>query len=189
MLKLKSFAVPVAFSMLLLFAGYQASTEHEEIEGHMEPQINKAVCVLHPTENSDVRGIVTFTRSDSGIVVKAEVWGLPPGPGKHGFHIHEFGDCTSPDATSAGGHFNPEDKKHGAPWDEERHVGDLGNLTADKDGRAHLRMVDTVIRFSGHRSIIGKAVVIHEDEDDFTTQPTGDAGARVACGVIGVAED
>ncbi len=188
MLKLKSIFIPAAFLLPFLFTGCQTGVEREAVEDHMEPQIRKAVSVLHPTEGFDVSGTVTFTKSDAGIVVEADVRGLPPGPGKHGFHIPEFGDCTSPDATSAGGHFNPEDTKHGAPWDEERHVGDLGNLEADKDGRAYLKMVDTVISFSGHRSIIGKAVVIHEEEDDFTTQPTGAAGARTACGVIGIAE-
>jgi len=185
---LLSVAMLFAFLLPFLFTGCQSGVEQENAEDQTEPQIKKAVAVMHPTEGFDVSGTVTFTKSDAGIVVEAEISGLPSGPGKHGFHIHEFGDCTSPDATSAGGHFNPEGKEHGAPWDEERHVGDLGNLTADEDGSAYLRMVDTVISFSGHRSIIGKAVVIHEGEDDFTTQPTGAAGARVACGVIGIAK-
>jgi len=147
---------------------------------------NKAVCVLHPTEGNNVKGVVTFTRTDTGIKIVADVEGLTEG--KHGFHIHQYGDCSKPDGTSAGGHFNPEDKKHGAPTDTERHVGDLGNLDAGADGRAHYERVDNVITFSGEHSIIGRGIIVHAGEDDLTSQPTGAAGARVACGVIGIAK-
>ncbi len=148
--------------------------------------VEKAVCVLHPTEGSDASGTVTFTRSGSSITVEADIEGLTPG--LHGFHIHEYGDCSAPDATSAGGHFNPDDSEHGGPNDEERHVGDLGNIEAGEDGRATFELTDTVISFTGPNSIIGRAVVVHENEDDLTSQPTGDAGGRLACGIIGVAE-
>ncbi|MFW6371606.1 MAG: superoxide dismutase family protein, partial [Bacteroidota bacterium] len=142
--------------------------------------------VLHPTEGNNVSGTVTFTRNGSSIKVVAEIEGLTPG--LHGFHIHEYGDCSAPDATSAGGHFNPDDSDHGGPNDEERHVGDLGNIEAGEDGRARLELTDTVISFTGPNSVIGRAVVVHEKEDDLTSQPTGDAGGRLACGIIGVAE-
>lgn len=148
--------------------------------------VEQAICVLHPTEGNDVRGTVTFTRNGSSIKVEAELEGLTPG--KHGFHIHEKGDCSAADATSAGGHFNPDDSDHGGPNDQERHVGDLGNIEAGEDGRATLQMEDSVITFSGANSIIGRAVVVHADEDDLTSQPTGNAGGRLACGVIGVVE-
>ena len=148
--------------------------------------VNKAVCVLHATEGNNVQGVVTFTRTDSGIKVVADLEGLTEG--KHGFHIHQYGDCSNPDGTSAGGHFNPGNKNHGAPADTERHVGDLGNLEAGADGKAHLESVDSLITFSGDHSIIGRAIIVHAGEDDLTSQPTGDAGGRVACGVIGIAE-
>lgn len=153
----------------------------------MEPEVmvNKAVCVLHPTEGNHVQGIVTFTRDGSNIKIVADIDGLTPG--KHGFHIHQWGDCSKPDGTSAGGHFNPENKDHGGPNDVDRHVGDLGNITADDTGHAHLEMEDNIISFSGTHSIIGRGIVVHAGEDDLKTQPTGDAGARVACGVIGIA--
>ncbi len=151
-----------------------------------EQEIEKAICVLHPTEGNEVRGTVTFTRNGSTINVVAELEGLTPG--MHGFHIHEKGDCSASDATSAGGHFNPDDSQHGGPDDEERHVGDLGNIEAGEDGSARLELEDSVISFSGENSIIGRAVVVHAGEDDLTSQPTGDAGGRLACGVIGVAE-
>ncbi len=166
----------------------QEVAENQEMNVSEEPvqEIEKAICVLHPTEGNDVKGTVTFTRNGSSIRVVAELEGLTPG--KHGFHIHEKGDCSAPDGTSAGGHLNPDGSKHGGPEDEERHVGDLGNIEAGDDGNAHLELEDSVISFSGENSIIGRAVVVHAGEDDLTSQPTGDAGGRVACGVIGVAE-
>jgi len=148
--------------------------------------VTKAVAVLHPTEGNKVDGTITFTKVANGIEIVADVQGLSPG--KHGFHIHEFGDCSAPDATSAGGHFNPENMPHGAPTDKERHVGDLGNLVADSEGNAHYERVDGQIAFAGAHSIIGLAVIVHQGEDDFTSQPTGNAGPRVACGVIGIAQ-
>ena len=148
--------------------------------------VNKAVCVLHPTEGNNVKGVVTFTRTDAGIKIVADVEGLTEG--KHGFHIHQYGDCTKPDGTSAGGHFNPDNKEHSGPNAEERHVGDLGNLEAGPDGRAHYERVDNVIKFSGEHSIIGRGIIVHAGNDDLESQPTGAAGARVACGVIGIAK-
>jgi Cu-Zn family superoxide dismutase len=153
--------------------------------GEEEMNIEKAVCVLHPTAGYEVKGTVVFTKSDTGIVIRAEMEGLEPG--KHGFHIHELGDCSDPEGKSAGGHFNPYDKRHGAPGDNERHVGDLGNIYADSTGKASLNMIDTVISLNGSNSIIGRAVIVHQGEDDLVSQPTGNAGARVACGIIGIA--
>lgn len=148
---------------------------------------SRAVAVLHPTEGSDARGTVTFIRTQNGIRISADVEGLSPG--QHGFHIHEFGDCTAPDGTSAGGHFNPEGNPHGAPSDTERHVGDLGNLSADESGMGHYERTDSHITFEGPHSIIGRGVIVHANEDDLTTQPTGNAGPRMACGVVGVAQE
>ncbi|MDP4187695.1 MAG: superoxide dismutase family protein [Bacteroidota bacterium] len=148
--------------------------------------IQKAVCVLYPTENNQVSGIVTFTRVANGIKIVADVQGLTKG--RHGFHIHECGDCSSSDAISAGGHFNPEGQSHGSPNDKIRHAGDMGNLQADDTGKAHLEYIDHVISFSGRNSIIGRSVIIHMSEDDLKSQPTGNAGSRVACGVIGISK-
>ena len=161
--------------------GYDEAMAHEHAEGG----ITNAVAVLNPTEGSEVRGVVTFAKSDAGISVVADLTGLEPGA--HGFHIHEFGDCSAADGTSAGGHFNPGGMEHGAPTDEHRHVGDLGNITADESGAAHYEFVDSQIAFTGPNSILGRGVIVHAGEDDLTSQPTGAAGARVACGVVGVA--
>jgi Cu-Zn family superoxide dismutase len=148
--------------------------------------VNRGICVLHPTAGSNVSVTVSFTNSDSGVVVVVNLIGLTEG--KHGFHIHEYGDCSRPDGTPAGGHFNPYQEKHGAPSDRHRHVGDLGNVLAESTGIARERRVDPLIQLNGPHSIIGRAVIVHADEDDLTTHPTGAAGARVACGVIGIAE-
>jgi len=145
------------------------------------------VAVLHPTEGNEVHGIVTFTKEEGWVRVVADIEGLTTG--KHGFHIHEFGDCSSPDGKSAGGHFNPEGKQHGGPDGAERHVGDLGNIEADDSGKAHYNRVDSHVALGGANSIIGRGVIIHAKADDMTSQPTGAAGARLACGVIGVAKE
>ncbi len=150
-----------------------------------DQQVVKAVAVLHPTAGNKVMGVVTFTKVEDGIKVVADIEGLTPG--LHGFHVHQYGDCSAPNGDSAGGHFNPEGMPHGAPTSHERHVGDLGNVTADKDGKAHLEWVDKLMSFEGRDSIIGRGLIVHAMADDLVSQPAGNAGPRVACGVIGVA--
>jgi Cu-Zn family superoxide dismutase len=145
---------------------------------------DQAIAVLHPTQGSDVHGTVRFVQEKDGVRIVADVEGLTQG--KHGFHVHETGNCSSPDAESAGGHFNPTGKQHGAPSDKERHAGDFGNITAGADGRAHYEMTDRMMQLSGPHSIIGRAVIVHANPDDLKSQPTGNAGARLACGVIGI---
>ena len=130
-----------------------------------------------------VKGTVEFKEVDDGVEVTANLEGLKPG--NHGFHIHEKGDCSAPDAASAGGHFNPSKHKHGAPDAAEHHEGDLGNLTADKSGKATTTLTMKGITLGeGDTSIVGKGFIIHEKADDMKTQPTGNAGDRVGCGVI-----
>lgn len=142
----------------------------------------EARAVLNPTKGNRAQGYVTFKQVEGGVLIVADVDYLEPG--KHGFHIHEYGDCSAPDGSSAGGHFNPKNTKHGAPDAVERHVGDLGNLAADGKGHAHYERVDTVISLEGPDSIIGRSVIVHANADDYHTQPTGNAGGRIACGVI-----
>lgn len=152
--------------------------------GKNDPTANVIATVwLSAASSSNVRGLVNFIRqSDGRVRVYASVTGLTPG--KHGFHIHEKGDCSAPDASSAGGHFNPTGMPHGGPHDTQRHVGDFGNLEADESGTAHYSRVFSDIPFDGDRSVIGRAVIVHAQPDDMKTQPTGNAGGRVACGVI-----
>lgn len=154
--------------------------EPETAFGQSKPQ--KAKAILKPTKNSQVHGVVLFSALADGVKIVADVDGLTPG--NHGFHIHEKGDCSAADGSSAGGHFNPDNKKHGAPDSAIRHVGDLGNLEADETGHAHYERIDTVIALDGPHSIIGRSIIVHTDPDDFTTQPTGNSGPRVACGLI-----
>ena len=146
----------------------------------------KAVALIHPTQGSSVEGKATFSKADGGVKVQVHVTGLAPG--KHGFHIHEFGDCSAADGSSAGGHFNPTGESHGAPTDPQRHTGDLGNIEANAQGIADLEYVDARASFDGTTSILGRGVIVHANPDDFKTQPTGNAGGRVGCGVIGVAK-
>lgn len=148
--------------------------------------VTNAICVLQPTEGSDVSGTVYFCKTEAGVLVKAEIRGLTAG--KHGFHIHEFGDLTAPDGTSAGGHFNPTGHDHGAPNGDVRHVGDLGNLEANEEGVAVYEVTYPHMSFSGAESVLGRGIIVHAEEDDLVSQPTGAAGARVAIGVIGVAK-
>jgi len=176
----------VAFAIIALMVNAcQPNQQVQEKKVEHMAKVNKAICVLHPTEGDSVHGTVTFTKTDEGIKIEADVHGLTPG--KHGFHIHQWGNVSSLDGKSAGGHFNPDNKKHGGPHDAERHVGDFGNLEADESGHATLTMIDTVISFHGTHNIIGRGIIVHAGEDDLTSQPTGDAGARVAYGVIGIA--
>lgn len=147
---------------------------------------SKAVAYMHPTEKNKATGFVSFTREGNGVRVVAQLQGATPGP--HGFHVHEYGDCTSPDANSAGGHFNPTGQQHGAPADVKRHVGDLGNIEVDASGAGKYEILDKSIKLDGPQSIIGRSVVVHAGPDDFKSQPTGGSGNRVACGVIGIAK-
>ena len=153
---------------------------------HQRSFIKRALAVITPTKGNSVHGVVTFEEVDKGVHIVAHLTGLTPG--KHGFHIHEFGDISSDDGSSAGGHFNPMDMPHSMPMSEKRHAGDMRNIEADASGNAHLDYIDSVVKLNGHNSIIGHGVIVHEKEDDFTTQPTGNAGARVGNGVIGIAK-
>jgi Cu-Zn family superoxide dismutase len=181
---MKTFLVRII--LLIFFVGSVSVIYSQENKADNSTMSLSAVCILYPTEGNETSGIVKFTRTSDGIRIVADVNGLTPG--KHGFHIHEFGDCSSLDGKSAGGHFNPDNKKHGAPDDLERHVGDLGNLVAGDDGKAHYERLDKVISLNGPNSIIGRGIIVHAGEDDLTSQPTGNAGARLACGVIGLAK-
>jgi len=139
---------------------------------------------LKPTKGSKTFGEATFEQVGDKVKVFVFVQNLKPGQ-EHGLHIHERGDCSAPDATSAGGHFNPHGKPHGHPSSSERHAGDLPALKANKRGRANVKVeVSGITVTPGPASIVGRAVVVHAQPDDYRTQPTGNAGARLACGVI-----
>lgn len=139
---------------------------------------------LKSAEGQNVTGTLTFSPAADGVAVSGEITGLTPG--KHGFHVHEKGDCAAPDFTSAGGHFNPAQKEHGAPADEQHHAGDLGNVEAGSDGKVQVdaTIPNVTLEAGAENSVLDKAIVVHAKEDDLKSQPSGNAGDRVACGVI-----
>lgn len=166
----------------------EQQTESQNMEQEAQQTMDSSsdfselVAVVHPTEGNEVSGTVTFTETSDGVQVQGDISGLTEG--KHGFHIHQYGDCTASDGTSAGGHFNPASNNHAAPTDSARHMGDMGNIEADAEGNASIDYVDSVITLD---QILGRAVIIHGGEDDLKSQPSGAAGPRKACGVIGIA--
>ena len=169
---MKSLILALAGTVLL--AGCQSTPE--------DPA--RATAALQPTKGNKAFGEATFEQAGDKVRVVVFAQGLKPGA-EHGFHIHEAGDCSSGDGMSAKGHFNPYGKPHGDPKSAERHAGDLPALKAGKDGRAKIDVtVDAISIGQGAGNIVGRGLIVHADPDDYKTQPTGNAGARLACGVI-----
>lgn len=149
------------------------------------PASNAAIAVLAGTKDSPVRGELRLTEAGGGVDVVGEIAGLAAGS-EHGFHVHEHGDCSAPDASSAGGHLNPGNAPHGGPGVAEKHLGDMPNIKADEQGRVdvQLSIAGATLRDGGPNNLVGKAFVVHAKADDYKTQPSGDAGDRIACGVV-----
>ena len=144
----------------------------------------RASAQLKPTTGNSTSGNATFTQVGDKVRVVANISGLKPGQ-EHGFHVHEAGDCSAGDAMSAKGHFNPYGKPHGSPATAERHAGDMPSLRADASGTAKVdTLLDVMSVKPGPASVVGRGLIVHASPDDFKTQPTGNAGARLACGVI-----
>jgi Cu-Zn family superoxide dismutase len=183
---LPTFYAPVAFCSLILLGSSQCPAATESAP------VTSAVAVIQHTAGNETAGIVTFTATDGGVKVVADIAGLTPG--QHGFHIHEFGDIRdSAKAMSTGGHFDPAGTHHHALVSPDNsggahHAGDMGNLVADSAGNAHLEItLDGVTLMGPANPIVGRAVIIHAKADD-GGQPTGNAGDRVGEGVIGIAK-
>lgn len=173
----------LALSVALSTAARAAEDKH----GQAWKSVTDAVAVMHPTAGNKAKGTVRFTQAGEKVRIVADIEGLNPNQ-KHAIHVHEFGDCTSADAMSTGGHYNPEGHQHALPNGKTRHAGDLGNLQADASGKAHYEITVDNISIAGMKNpIIGRAVIIHAKEDD-GSQPVGNAGARISCGVIGIAK-
>ncbi len=167
-------------ALALGLATLLSTTAHAAEPAAAEP----LVALLAPTEGNAVKGVVVFESAAGGVKVTGVVGGLEPGS-KHGFHVHQFGDCSAPDASSAGDHYSPAKSEHGgitAP----RHAGDLGNIEADAKGIAAVDVtVPNVSTTGGTAPLVGRGLIVHAKADDLKTQPTGDSGARIACGVLG----
>jgi Cu-Zn family superoxide dismutase len=154
-----------------------------KIASDLKQGVTFAEATLAPKSGSKVSGTVIFSRVQNAVQVIASISGGTPG--KHGIHIHEKGDCSAADASSAGAHFNPTGAPHAGPAAQVRHVGDLGNITVKEDGIGYLTLdVPTLHGFTDWNAIVGKAVVLHAKADDEKSQPAGAAGDRIACGVI-----
>ncbi len=165
---------PLVIAAFAVLAGCQSTPEGEA----------RANARLEPTKGNKTFGEATFEQRGNKVHAVIYVQGLKPDQ-EHGLHIHEVGDCSSGDGMSTKGHFNPFGKPHGNPSSPERHAGDMPALKAAKNGRAKVDVeLDTITVTEGPASIIGKAVIVHAAPDDYKTQPTGNAGARLACGVI-----
>ena len=169
----------------------RAKGDHAQGPTHRDDsmQIDRVAGVtLSSAPGGAVLGRAVFVEQGGEVHVYATVDGLTPG--KHGFHVHEHGTCTAPDFESAGGHFAGDHAAHGGPADDEHHGGDFGNLVADEQGRATLHLVtsDITLAAGSERSVAGRGMIVHAAEDDLQTQPSGNAGARLACGVIEVIE-
>ena len=149
--------------------------------------VHHAVAVMRPTQGNNVQGFVTFTENKGQVIVAAEILGLTPNA-RHAIHIHELGDARHPGGKSAGGHYNPEGHAHALPDTPTRHAGDLGNLQTNQNGSAKYHVSVKNISINGRKNpILGRSVIIHEKTDD-GGQPTGNAGPRIAIGVIGIAK-
>jgi Cu-Zn family superoxide dismutase len=165
----------------VLWLGAAGSKEADEGD-HPKAAVKKAVCVIHGLGKNKVHGVITFTQHGDEVEISGKITGLSEG--KHGFHVHEFGDCSSPDGLSAGGHFDMAKHDHGGPDSDNRHIGDLGNIEADGNGLAVIKKTDKVISLNGAHSIIGRSIIVHAKEDDL--KDIKSAGPRIGCGVIGI---
>lgn len=184
-----------ALLSLLVLTACADAPEPDVVVDPQEPAVSsapsrpdRAVAEISEVDGSGVSGSVEFVDLGDAVEIRYNLSGLSAG--EHGFHVHQTGDCgadsTGTPAGAAGGHFNPLSSPHGAPANTPatRHAGDLGNIEVGADGNAIGTRVDSVLAFSGPTSIEGKGFIVHGGMDDLMSQPSGDAGARLGCGVI-----
>ena len=152
------------------------------------PQNVNAVAVIQPGNGYNARGNVLFEQDGAEVIIKVNISGLNSNS-YHGFHIHEFGDIRSQDGKSAGGHFNPDGFPHALPPEKKRHAGSFGNLISDSNGNVDTTFTDDTFSISDQfNPVLGRSVVVHAKKDD-GGQPTGNAGARIGFGVIGISKN
>jgi Cu-Zn family superoxide dismutase len=182
---MRKWAATLSLSAIAVLGfGCQGRTASGTTSAVAKPGSSAATAKLEPRSGSEARGTAFFTEKDGSVTLVLEVTGLTPG--EHAFHLHEKGDCSAADATSAGGHWNPTSEDHGKWGTHPFHRGDVANLVADATGKATLTFSTPLWSIGGDpsRDVVGHALIVHAKADDFKTQPTGDAGGRVACGVV-----
>lgn len=174
-----------AFTILLAACGEQRAPEAPPAPPEGASATKSAHAMLKPTTGNAAAGELTLASMGTGVHVTGDLTGLAINS-EHGFHVHEKGDCSAPDASSAGSHFNPGGQPHGDPRGSAHHAGDLINVRADEQGRAHVDMhVDAAtLGDGGANDIAGRAIIVHAKPDDYSTQPSGNSGDRIACGII-----
>ncbi len=148
----------------------------------------QAIAIINASSGSEVSGTATFTQTGQNVMLRIEVENVSPG--EHGVHIHEYGDCSAPNGTSAGGHWNPTNVAHGKWGEGEFHLGDIGNIMVGEDGTGSIELATDLweIGTGSDIDVVGKSIIVHADPDDFISQPSGNAGARIGCGVIELKE-
>lgn len=191
-LRTVNYIIAVFITVLLFFSACSTGTKQDDgkdavAEENQEEKQDKvtAKATLEATSGSKVTGEVNFAKENGNVRLELNADNLTPG--EHAVHLHEKGDCSAEDASSAGGHWNPAMKPHGKRGGGgSYHKGDIGNMTVGNDGKGTLSLSIEGWSIGGADStnIIGKSVIIHEKADDFTSQPAGNAGARISCGVI-----
>lgn len=181
-LSLVASVLVAAFGTACVFV-HASDSSSKSSAAHTAAKAAHARATIESRSGSTVTGQASFTEAKGGVLVEIEVHHAPPG--WHAVHVHEKGDCSAPDGSSAGGHFNPASKSHGSPHAPEHHAGDLGNLWVDEQGEGHhvILMPDLSVA-DGPTSVRGRAIIVHAGVDDLVTQPTGNAGGRIGCGVI-----
>ena len=184
----RGWIVPALIIGLLAVAGVAGAGKEEARKAPpaQTMPVGKATASIEARSGSSLSGTADFVLQGEKLMITVSLKGAPPGP--HAVHIHEKGDCSAPDASSAGPHFNPGGHQHGSPDAPEHHAGDLGNITIGEDGTGTLMIHTSELTVAGEPSgVVGHAIIVHEKSDDFVTQPTGNAGGRIGCGVINAA--
>ena len=184
----KSLMIQLLLLIGISFALISCERVNQQTDVISAPAVIQAIAIIGPASNSTVTGTATFTQSGDQITVLIDIQNATPG--LHGVHIHENGDCSAPDGTSAGGHWNPTNVAHGKWGVGEFHLGDLGNITVGDDGTGSFELTTDLweIGTGSDIDVVGKGIIVHADADDFISQPSGNAGARIGCGVIVLSE-
>jgi Cu-Zn family superoxide dismutase len=170
-------------ALVVAGAAWAAKEQEKKPPATQTLPAGRAGATIEGRSGSSLSGTAEFMMHGGMVMITVSLKGAPPGP--HAVHIHEKGDCSAPDASSAGGHFNPGGHQHGAPESPEHHAGDLGNITIAEDGTGTLMIHSSDLTVAGGlNSVVGHAIIVHEKSDDFVTQPTGNSGGRIGCGVI-----